>query len=141
MYIVCGFCLSGCSSLLRRRRPGVKERWWQNILGNPVSLNIKTSCAIVCSCKCIVDTFMRSFTPKPKRGVYVLPFDLSDLPRAKKISTGQKVANIVQCKALKNVKGAELQSIQDGFEKVFEDICSDMTSDQLPKEVLDKSSA
>ena len=84
---------------------------------------------------------MKSFTPKPKRGLYVLPFDLLDLPRVKKISKGQKVANIVQCKALKNVKGAELQSIKDGFETVFEDICSGMTFDQLPKEVLDRSSA
>ena len=84
---------------------------------------------------------MRSFTPKPKRGLYVLPFDFFDMPRVKKISKGQNVANIVQCKSPKNVKGAELQSIKDGFEKVFEDICSDMTFDQLPKEVLDKSSA
>ena len=73
--------------------------------------------------------------------MYELPFDLVDLPRVKKISKGQNVANIVQCKALKNVKGDELQSIKDGFENVFEDICSDMTFDQLPKEVLDKSSA
>ena len=71
----------------------------------------------------------------------MLPFDFFDLPRVKKISKGQKVANIVQCKALKNVNGAELQSIKDGFEKVFEDVCSDMTFDQLPKEVLDESSA
>ena len=71
----------------------------------------------------------------------LLPFDLFDLPRAKKISKGQKVANIVQCKALKNVNGAELQSIKNGFVKVFEGVCDDMTFDQLPKEVLDKSSA
>jgi hypothetical protein len=74
-------------------------------------------------------------------GVYELPFDLFDLPRVKKISKGQKIQNLVECKALKNVKGAELQSIRDGFEKVFKDVCNDMTLDQLPKEVLDKSSA
>ena len=84
---------------------------------------------------------MRSFILKQKRGLYVLPFDLFDLPTVKKISKGQNISNTVNCKALKNVKGVELQSIRDGFEKVFQDICSDMTFDQLPKEVLDKSSA
>ena len=82
-----------------------------------------------------------SSLPKKGKGLYELPFDLFDLPRAKKISKGQTIANIVECKALKNVKGAELQSIRYGFEKVFKDVCNDMTFDQLPKEVLDKSSA
>ena len=70
-----------------------------------------------------------------------LPFDLFDLPRVKKISKGQIISNTVNCRALKNVKGAELKSIRDGFETVFQGICDDMTFDQLPREVLDKSSA
>ena len=83
---------------------------------------------------------MRYATAWPKKG-RGLPFDLFDLPRVKKISKGQRISNTVNCRALKNVKGAELQSIRDGFGKVFQGICDDMTFDQLPTEVLDKSTA
>ena len=91
--------------------------------------------------QCINNHEVCSSLQKKGKVVYVLPFDLFDLPRVKKISKGQKIQNIVECKSLKNVKGAELQSIRDGFEKVFQGICDDMTFDQLPREVLDKSSA
>ena len=80
---------------------------------------------------------MRYVTAWPKKG-RGLPFDLFDLPRVKKISKGQRISNTVNCRALKNVKVAKLQSIRDGFEKVFQGICA---FDQLPREVLDKSSA
>ena len=100
----------------------------------------RTMCALLLFCNCYVITFIRSFALALVKSE-LLPFDLDNLPRIKNITKGQRVTISVKCEALTECGPAELQSIRDGFAKVFEGVRSDMDFDDLPKEVTDRPTA